>query len=367
MTDTIAIHHALSALNAVKATHVALNRNGRLFMLLPSDRKAALHTLSLYQPQRLKAKVAIFLVKILVLLGLHQLFLPQWSAGNAELAIDPLFVGVDHKSVGIMLGSPEHSVRRAILTYQCQGKQEVAKIAFGAEGREVISAEAAVLRDLPERWQAIPRLIDCYATPACSLLRMPFEKGEPISSGEVTEVLKLLDSWMSADLAIRADSFPEWNEILSALEETEEGRLALEALSKQMLVPTLRHGDFARWNLLRKSDRSLVVLDWEWGKANSMPGLDLVHFFLQEERLVNQLTHEQAMVATIAKLGLESCENYMSRGGWRGSMILPLIASLAWKQGAGHQDNHKILQESLELFKNCQSTTYPQLIDHVIP
>lgn len=352
MTDTIAIHHALSALNAVQDTHVALNRNGRLFMLLPSDRKAALHTLSLYQPQRLKAKLAIFLVRVLVLLGLHQLFLPQWSAGSAEIGVDPLFVGVDHKSVGIMLGSPEHRVRRAILTYQCHGRQEVAKIAFGAEGREVISGEAAVLRDLPEHWQGIPSLIDYYAMPECSLLRMPFEKGEPISSGEVTEALKLLDSWMSADLAISAETFPEWNEIRSTLVESEEGQLALEALSKQMLVPTLRHGDFARWNLLRKADRSLVVLDWEWGKASGMPGLDLVHFFLQEERLVNQLAHEQAMVATIAKLSLESCENHMRRGGWQGSMILPIIASLAWKQGAGHQDNHEILQEALGLFQS---------------
>lgn len=352
MTDTIAIHHALSALNAAQAKHVALNRNGRLFMLLPSDRKAALHTLSLYQPQRLKAKFAIFLVRILVFLGLHHLFLNQRSAGSAEIGIDPLFVGVDHKSVGIMLGSPEHRVRRAILTYQCHGRQEVAKIAFGAEGREVISAEATVLRDLPEYWQGIPSLIDYYTMPECSLLRMPFEKGEPISSGEVTEALKLLDSWMSADLAISAETFPEWNEIRSTLVETEKGQLALEALSKQMLVPTLRHGDFARWNLLRKADRSLVVLDWEWGRTNGMSGLDLVHFFLQEERLVNQLTHEQAMVATIAKLGLESCENHMRRCGWQGSMILPLIASLAWKQGAGHQDNHEILQDALALFQS---------------
>jgi hypothetical protein len=350
MTDTIAIHHALSALNAAQAKYVALNRNGRLFMLLPSDRKAALHTLSLYQPQRLKAKVAIFLVKILVLLGLHQLMLPQCSEGNPEIGNEPLFGGVDRTSVGIMLGSPEHRVRRAILTYQCQGKQEVAKIAFGDEGREVISAEAAVLRDLPERWQGIPRLIDCYATPTCSLLRMPFEKGQPISAGEFREALTLLDSWMSADVAMCADTFPEWSEICSPLTGSEEGRLALKALSQQMLVPTLRHGDFARWNLLRKADRSLVVLDWEWGKVNGMPGLDLVHFFLQDERLVKHLSHREAIVSSCEKLKQDACEQYIRACGWKGSFLLPVIASLAWKQGAGHQDNQEILDVAVQVF-----------------
>lgn len=350
MTDQAAILHALSAFHAASGTYSVLLRNGRVFMLLPADRHAALVTLSLYQPQRWKAAMTVVIVRMLILLGLHRLVLPKWQNGNDCVSTNRLFEGVKLGSVGLMLGSPEHRVRRAILTYECEGIQEVAKLALGHDGRKVIDAEATVLKKLPQVLSGKPQLMGLHESSEFTMLRMTFEKGQPIAMGDASEALDLLKAWRCSHQIVLASNFPEWKEICAALQAVNAGDDLIAELENQMLIPSVRHGDFARWNLLRRKNHSLVVLDWEWGSLNGMPGLDLVHFFLQDERLVNNLPHREALVTTCEKLRQQESEQYIRDCGWKGNLLLPVIASLAWKQGAGHQDNQEILDVAVQVF-----------------
>jgi hypothetical protein len=153
----------------------------------------------------------------------------------------------------------------------------------------------------------------------------------------------LLDGWISQDAAKPIQSFPEWPAIESALGTSDEGKRALARLAGMQLRPVVRHGDFARWNLLIQDDGSLIALDWEWGHPEGMPGLDLAHFFLQDARLVKRLPHAEAITQTIRELQNPACSGYLAKTGWTGNPLLPVVASLAWKQGAGHQENEAVL------------------------
>jgi hypothetical protein len=70
---------------------------------------------------------------------------------------------------------------------------------------------------------------------------------------------------------------------------------AVEALAGRAWPVTLRHGDLAPWNLLRAPDGRLVAVDWEYGSATGLPGLDLAQYMLQVALLVVRCRPETAL------------------------------------------------------------------------
>ena len=163
--------------------------------------------------------------------------------------------------------------------------------------------------------------------------------GRPVISPDKTS-LPLIQSQMIAHKEA----------IAAALEATADGRQALESLSTQVLRPVIAHGDFARWNLLHKANGPLIVLDWEWGNTHGMPGLDLVHYFAQDARLVRQLDSAKALRVVEASLSLPKAKAYLAQTGWTGNPITPILAWAAFKHGARHQKIADFLAESLKLY-----------------
>jgi hypothetical protein len=347
MTDENAIHHALSAVEAAGRDQSLLRRNGRLFMALPARRLAALHTLWLYQPQRRKARWFTSLMQFLVLAGLHRMVLPRFRHVAVKVCLDPAFDGCMPGTAGVMLGSPEHRVRRAILSYQTANGREVAKVAFGVEGRAVIQGEAEAIRGLPEDTPGVPDIYGVHHGMDFSMLRMPYVKGLPLVPRRTPEALALLDSWITDAPARSIRDFPEWPAIHATLARSAPRQSALADLENLQLQPVIRHGDFARWNLLRQNDNSLIALDWEWGHPTGMPGLDLVHYFLQDARLVARMEPSEAIRLVCSLLELPLSCNHLDKTGWPRKAMLPIIASLAWKQGAGHQENAEMLEAAV--------------------
>lgn len=247
-----------------------------------------------------------------------------------------------------MLGSPEHRIRRAILSYETADGREVAKLAFGPEGRRIIEGEAAAIRGLPAGFDGIPKILGVHHGQALSVLRMPHEQGRPFAPKDTRDAIRFLDSWIPEHPPQEAPRFPEWPSIMAALDGFENHGQITKAIAGQMLIPSIRHGDFARWNLIRRRDGSMVVLDWEWGHPAGMPGLDLVHLVLQDARLVARMQASEAIGHTIDKLSRPPFCDHLRRCGWVGSPLLPILASLAWKQGAGHQDNAEVLKAAVE-------------------
>ena len=347
MTEPDAITVALSAVDCTTDAHVLLRRNGRFFMALPTARDAAMRTLKLYQPQRPKAVLAMRGMRLLAACGLHRIFLPKLDGSIGKVTLDPGFPGCVPGSAGVLLGSPEHRVQRAILSYQTEHGWEVAKIFFGPEGVGILEQEARVLDELAARVKGVPSLLGLHRAGDTTVLRMPYLTGDSIQPGDSKAAVDLLQSWITEEQPKPITCFPEWSAIEAALSGSAIGKQALEQLSSQILTPVICHGDFARWNLRRQADGSLVVLDWEWGHVNGMPGIDLVHYFLQDARLVRKKPAPQAIREALAELNRPQCRSYLEQTGWGSDLLLPIIASLAWTQGARHQENAELLEAAL--------------------
>ena len=76
----------------------------------------------------------------------------------------------------------------------------------------------------------------------------------------------------------------------------------LEMLSGKDWPVTIQHGDFAPWNLLRRSDGTLGAIDWEYGTLEGLPYLDLAHYVLQTSALIYRWAPLRAMEYTVEYL-----------------------------------------------------------------
>jgi hypothetical protein len=347
MTDTELIERVEGIIDpSAKCLH-RLRRGGRWLLALPHEREAFSLALNLYQPQRPAARMVVRAVDLLSRTGCRGLAMARVDLKPVAQPLTPPLPAVDPGTCGILLGSPEHRVRRAIASYRNAGNWEVAKISFGPEGAGILEQEARTLEELAPLVKGVPRLLGLHRSDDATVLRMPYLTGKAIHPGDFAAAIDLLSSWITNESPRPIPSFAEFPAIHAALSGSRAGSMVLERLSRLQLVPVIRHGDFARWNLRRQADGSLVVLDWEWGHASGMPGIDLVHYFLQDARLVRKKPPTQAINETIHALKAPTCADYLERTGWGDDPLLPIIACLAWKQGAGHQENAEILDVML--------------------
>ena len=134
MTDEDTIHEILSLFQAEPGDWLCIRRNGRLLLCLPPTRQGALRTLALYQPQRFKARVTVTALRTAAQLGLHRWILPKIRCHGGSISLEPSLPEATSLATGMLLGSAEHKVRRAIVSYQTANGWEVAKVAFGSDG-----------------------------------------------------------------------------------------------------------------------------------------------------------------------------------------------------------------------------------------
>ncbi|MES2474558.1 MAG: hypothetical protein V4640_02175 [Verrucomicrobiota bacterium] len=350
MDDNDLLTLVLGMLDPTAKSRDGLSRNGRLLLAMPSQREAFSKALRLYQPQRPAAQWMTSALRLLAFTGIHKCLLKKIKTDVHRLELDPRLDGLEADSCGILLGSPEHKNRRAIASFRRNESWEVAKIAPSTEGADALESESDILIELGSRTPGVPAMLGFHRCGKAALLRMPYLTGVPISPSNSTPALDLLKSWISSSLPIAANEFPEWPAIESALHRLQRGPELLALLSSEKLHPTIRHGDFARWNLLAQPDGSLVVLDWEWGHSHGMPGLDMVHYFLQDYRLVHRCLPQESIRQTITRFHRSDAVEILAHSGWRGHPLLTIIASLAFKQGAAHQDNQEMLKAAIAQF-----------------
>ncbi|MES2995289.1 MAG: hypothetical protein V4733_00600 [Verrucomicrobiota bacterium] len=349
MSDSDLLSRAIGIV-APKASRIyGFFRNGRLLLALPGTRGPAMVALGLYQPQRPAARLVIGILKAMVVMGMHRWVLPRMHVRETDGEVVLPLIGIRPDTCGVLFGSHEHAVCRVIACYLNDGKWEVAKVSFGEDGSRMLASEAGALVTLHGMVAGVPPLLGLHQGTDATVLRMPRLTGQPLKAGNASAALQLLERWILPGEPMSATTFDEWKSIAAALSNFKGGDHALNHISERLLQPVVRHGDFARWNLLRQSDGSLLALDWEWGGLNGMPGLDLVHFFLQEARLVKRQNPTAAIETTIRELDHPACRDYLSRTGWTGESSLPIIACLAYKQGAGHQQNQELLKIAVEM------------------
>ena len=66
-------------------------------------------------------------------------------------------------------------------------------------------------------------------------------------------------------------------------------------LSSKKWPVVIQHGDFAPWNILQQKDGRLSAIDWEYGKLEGFPGLDLAFYFLQVSALIKRWSPQRAI------------------------------------------------------------------------
>lgn len=77
---------------------------------------------------------------------------------------------------------------------------------------------------------------------------------------------------------------------------------ALDALAGRPWPRTFRHGDLAPWNLLAAPSGALVAIDWEYGSADGLPGLDLAQYVLQVALLLARCAPDAGLDAAARAL-----------------------------------------------------------------
>lgn len=331
-----------------------LRRGGAPLLALPSDRIAAARTLSLYQPQSRLAKWVAAGMRVSVSLGLHRFVLPG-EAHEVEVCAAKGVVASAASETGVLFGSREHRVKRAVVCRRSEEGWEVCKIAFGTEGSAMLQREAAAIRSLSNRLSCLPRLLGIHDGGGATVLRMPYVEGEPVFPCGPGPALELLNDWWSSDTRRSACEFPEWEAIESVLIARSGGLAVLDRLGGMSFRPSVRHGDLARWNLRRTSSGKMMVLDWEWAAEVGMPGLDLVHFVCQDLRLVDRLPDREAIMKCVELLEEAAPSAYLKEAGWEGETILAVVSCIAFKQGAGHQENGKFLDACLSFVEDANN------------
>jgi choline/ethanolamine kinase len=86
--------------------------------------------------------------------------------------------------------------------------------------------------------------------------------------------------------------------------DRDEVAMHLDVLSKRSWPLVLQHGDLAPWNMLRLHDGRLVAIDWEYGRVDSLPGLDLAQFVLQVAMLIERCAPVSGLLRAAALLEL---------------------------------------------------------------
>jgi len=343
MSDTDLLSRVFGVLDPGARNLAVLRRGGRLLLCLPADRESATRTLRLYQPQRFLARASVTMVDLLTRCGLHGAMLGKVGVAGGSVDVTPALAGIVRGTCGVMFGSPEHRVRRAIASFKTANGWEVAKIAFGGDGWDVIRGEVEALQSLPGNTPGMPTVLGVHRGTDFALMRLPYFQGRVLGTGETAEAIALLASWQSRLPAKPLREFPEWPAIERALARHPNGGQAVERWSRFQLRPVIRHGDFARWNLIRTAQGGLMVLDWEWGEACGMPGIDLVHFFAQDARLVKRLPPVAVIRSVAQSLQRDDCRNYLEATGWQGDVRATILASIAFTVGTGQQANEEVL------------------------
>lgn len=326
-----------------------VSRGGHPLLLLPVQSWAARQTLELFQPQRFAARIVVGGIRVAVALGMQRILFGRKDYQGGQVVLVPEMPAIHPGSCGFLLGSPDHRVKRAVACYETAEGWEVAKVAFGDEGRQMLEREADALRAIGEMTSASPAPLGLHHGGDVAVLRMPYLEGSKLAPGESWDVCGLLNDWILDQPAQASEQFPEWRAIEKALADVTGGGSALERLAGRALVPVIRHGDFTRWNLRRQSDGRVRVIDWEWGHAGGMPGIDLVHYHAQDARLVRRLAPPDVLDFVRTELAKEEARSYLQRTGWNGDVDELILAAIAYPVGAGHQENSAVLREALAL------------------
>ena len=305
-------------------------RNGSILMILPDQKIAFRQGLDLYSPQR---KLAQALVQTLKSIPSLRRFLKSLSVGLVSGGpVDCLLRETGFRLLGVLLGNPKQKERRALLLLEDEmGRKSVAKLGTTLDGVRKVACEISLLEGLNSEeadFFGVPPLRGNWGGETWRAFALDFFEVTPGSSLTQLEVVEVLEKWAAEERSSNFLRTSSWEGIAGQLTAAEsEISLRLELRS------SLRHGDFAPWNILRTADGDPMVIDWEFGLENDVPAWDLVHYLLLEADLVERREPADSLERTVGILKREDrMQEFLKFTGWVGQEQL-LVKSYLFSMG----------------------------------
>jgi len=351
--------------------HLALP-DGRGYLLPLNSRKASVAGLSIYSPQKLKARVLKGLLKVGLQLGMAQHLLPKVNIDLRELEehLTNVF-GERNFSLAISLGTPGPHRKPVIQVMNQEGKVlGYVKVGWNEETQRLVQNEVRMLQYLKGR--KLPFLVPqilyagewqghfiCVQSP-------PPQHISPASqewSLLYEEALKAIASLSLKHQCLMESAF--WKRLSNRIARMEDGyfRHAVERFMERVLSrwgdkevafhPA--HGDFAPWNAFLVSD-NLYLYDWEYASDCAPAGYDLFHFVVQQGWLVKG--KKPGEILDEVKENLYQAQSYrqfigMHESLWTATFELYLLERMVFEfeiQKKNLKDYHLFLLKLFELF-----------------
>lgn len=284
-----------------------LQKNGRPWLLLPREARLAQQALALYPAQSVKARFAKTALRFCLSLG----FVPGAERLDLRVETNAPFVQFLQKTVGAsvfprcasLAGNPATPGQRHILLLfdESGSAKWVVKAGVGGRAVELIGAEVKALRTLAGV-PGVPPLRGEFETDSLRAFALDFCPGEsPVPAAKLA-LLDLLTAWIQPQRTIPARQLPALIRLQEFVVRKPELAMLLEALAAVAVHPVIMHGDFTPWNVkVAARDGSWLVLDWERGETDGVPGWDWFHFVIQTELLVKRRAPE-AIAQKLRKL-----------------------------------------------------------------
>lgn len=300
-----------------------LLRGGRTFLLLPAAPALAARALDLYPAQTGPARLAKFLFRIAVRLGVPIGSRPfalrvdsgcQFSAYLSRLGGAPSGGNWDW---AMLAGNPHTLGQRCIfLLFDHLGEPvAVVKAGGGSQAVSLVRREGAFLKAAAEGIAGIPRLRSEFVQADMAALAIDYFPGTSPAGASPAQIEKVLTPWVRAGQRVRVSDLASWQELETRAESEVKNHLA--TLRGLELTPVLFHGDFAPWNI-KEFKGAWTVLDWERGETAGMPGWDWLHFIVQRAILVERLSIPDLTARLRASLGSPEFQRYAHVTGIRG-------------------------------------------------
>jgi hypothetical protein len=321
------LQQALDTMGASSAgRYDLLLRDNRVLCALPTDSDTAMRTLELYQPQRWNGRILKWCVQQCLKRGRRFPFLKSWlSTGDKPHE--------EETNIGIMVGSTGHHCERAVAVVKSEDHWEVVKLAFGPDSAKILDREAVMLKKL-WAYPSVPEIRDYQTSGNSARLHMTWQDGVAWHSHDISQIIGLLKCWKSNQEPKPLKSYPEWKSILAGFEGLPEWQSRAEEWSQFMLRPSIRHGDLTRPNLRRSPSGALWVHDWERGSFDGVPGLDLVHFLIQDVSFRNLISPQKVIQHVLKQLNAEPCRQWIQAIGWKDGPVPLLASTIAFNIGS---------------------------------
>ncbi|MCE0497370.1 MAG: glycosyltransferase [Methylacidiphilales bacterium] len=305
MKEWFDLFHPVKGISAPVRVFTLLTRGKIPILWLPEDRQMADATLRLYPPQTLLARALIRLLRACLWMGIRIPFQTTSIPIDENTAIAGFLKSLapDSPSVppfGVLSGNIKTVGRRySLLLFDAAGKPAVVvKLGVSEKARQLIRAEQEFFFPKGPAFPGLPDTLAIYDGQDASAIAYRYVEGSspiPQQSGEIAAVL---NSWIYDSEPVPIAHLPIWARLQVLNQENPGLNSVFKILQNNPIKPVLFHGDFAPWNIRvipSPLEPKWVVLDWERGVRQGLPGWDWFHYFVQYNTLVRHASPQTTL------------------------------------------------------------------------